>query len=107
MPAPDSESTRLSDSTKRFIAMRSPSAFLVLVRWQNVLLSVAGVLLGAWWARGVVTGSEVLLTALAAAALTAVANAANDLHDRELDRVAHPARPLPAGALSPVHARVT
>ena len=87
--------------------MRSASAFLALVRWQNVLLSVAGVLLGAWWARGAVTGSEVLVTALAAAALTAVANAANDLHDLELDRVAHPERPLPSGALTPTHARGT
>ena len=87
--------------------MRSPSAFLALVRWQNVLLSVAGVLLGAWWARGAVTASGVLLTALAAAALTAVANAANDFHDRELDRVAHPERPLPSGVLEPVHARWT
>ncbi len=92
---------------KRSIAMRSPSAFLTLIRWQNVLLSVAGVLLGAWWARGAVTAPMVLITASAAAALTAVANAANDLHDRKLDRVAHPGRPLPSGALAPVHARWT
>ena len=85
--------------------MRSPSALLVLVRWQNVVLSVAGVLLGAWWAHGPVTGPKVLLTALAAAALTAVANVTNDLHDLELDRIAHPDRPLPAGALTAGHAR--
>jgi len=87
--------------------MRSLKALLALVRWENVLLSVSGVLLGAWWARGSVVGSATLLAAGAAAALTAVANAENDYRDREIDRVAHPERPLPSGALQPVHARLT
>jgi geranylgeranylglycerol-phosphate geranylgeranyltransferase len=39
--------------------------------------------------------------ALAAITLTAVANTTNDLADIEIDRVAHPERPLPSGAISP------
>jgi 4-hydroxybenzoate polyprenyltransferase len=87
--------------------MRSLSALLALVRWENALLSAVGVLLGAWWVRGDVFGTPTLLAAGAAVALTAVANAANDYEDRTIDAVAHPERPLPSGALQPVHAKVT
>ena len=87
--------------------MRSLSALLALVRWENALLSALGVLLGAWWARGFVLASPTLVAAVIAVALTAVANAENDYQDRDIDRVAHPERPLPSGALRPVHARLT
>ena len=87
--------------------MPSPSALLALIRWPNVLLSAAGVLLGAWWARGSLLAPDVLLATIAGAALTAVANAENDYTDREIDRIAHPERPLPSGAIEPVHARRT
>jgi geranylgeranylglycerol-phosphate geranylgeranyltransferase len=40
------------------------------------------------------------IVALAAITLTAVANTTNDLADVEIDRVAHPERPLPSGAIS-------
>src|SRR5688572_25602632 len=40
------------------------------------------------------------LVALAAIALTALANTVNDLADVEIDRVAHPDRPLPSRAIS-------
>lgn len=87
--------------------MRSLSALLALVRWENALLSASGVLLGAWWARGSVLAPSTLVAAGVAVALTAVANAENDYQDRAIDRVAHPERPLPSGALQPVHARIT
>ncbi len=87
--------------------MRSVSAFLVLVRWENALLSALGVLLGAWWARGFVLATPTLVTAAIAMALTAVANAENDYQDRAIDHIAHPERPLPSGALRPIHARIT
>ena len=86
--------------------MRSLSAVLTLVRWENALLSALGVLLGAWWAHGSVLAQTTLAAAAAAAALTAVANAENDYQDHAIDRVAHPERPLPSGALRPVHARM-
>ena len=87
--------------------MRSLSALCALVRCENALLSALGVLLGAWWARGSVLAPATLGAAAVAIALTAVANAENDYQDRDLDRVAHPERPLPSGMLKPIHARVT
>jgi geranylgeranylglycerol-phosphate geranylgeranyltransferase len=86
--------------------MRSARAIVELVRWPNALLAGAGIVVGAWWAGGDVTAPAVLLTVLVAVALTAVANAENDYQDRIVDRVAHPDRPLPSGALSPTTARV-
>lgn len=80
--------------------MFSPDEWLALVRWRNAALSAAGVIAGAWWSAGRLT-THVALAALAAVALTAVANSANDLADIEIDRVAHPHRPLASGAISP------
>jgi len=85
--------------------MPSPRATLALVRWPNAVLSAAGVLVGAWWAGGRVSALAVLLTALAAVALTAVANAENDYQDRVLDSRAHPERPIPRGTVRPRDAR--
>jgi geranylgeranylglycerol-phosphate geranylgeranyltransferase len=85
--------------TRIFIGVSSPDGWLALVRWRNALLSAAGVLAGAWWSAGRVT-LDVVLVMLAAMALTAVANTTNDLADIEIDRVAHPRRPLPSGAIS-------
>ncbi|HUF27520.1 MAG TPA: UbiA family prenyltransferase [Gemmatimonadaceae bacterium] len=81
--------------------MRSARAIFALVRWRNALLAAAGVLLGAWWANGAPLTTSPLLAALAAIALAAFANAFNDVCDLEIDRVAHPARPLPRGDLRP------
>ena len=86
--------------------MRSLSAVLALIRWENALLSALGVLLGAWWAHGSVLAPATLVAAVAAIALTAVANAENDYQDLAIDRAAHPDRPLPSGALRPAHARM-
>jgi geranylgeranylglycerol-phosphate geranylgeranyltransferase len=79
---------------------RALSAALRLVRWANALTAAAGVLVGAWWA-GWGDPSPVVLAALAAIGLTAAANVWNDLEDIDIDRVAHPDRPLVTGALSP------
>ena len=86
--------------------MRSVRALLALIRWPNALLAAAGVLVGAWWGGGDPTAAAVLLTAGAAIALTAVANAENDYRDRAIDATAHPGRPLPSGALRPRTARI-
>jgi geranylgeranylglycerol-phosphate geranylgeranyltransferase len=75
-------------------------AVLALVRWENVLLSVAGVMLGAWWATGRAAEPETIVMAGVAVLLTAFANADNDVRDLWIDRVAHPDRPLPSGRLS-------
>ena len=81
------------------------SAALQLVRWQNALLAAAGVLFGAWWARGESSGGRALLAAASAIGLAAFANTVNDLFDVDIDRVAHPERPLPSGAMSTAEAR--
>lgn len=81
--------------------MRWASAVLALVRWRNALIAALGVLLGAWWAGGAPFTRAPLLAAATAIALAAFANAFNDCRDVEIDRVAHPERPLPSGALRP------
>ena len=80
--------------------MTAPSAIASLVRWPNALIAAAGVALGAWWAGGRVGDARVIAAMVAAVALAAFANTTNDLHDEEIDRVAHPHRPLPGGLLS-------
>ena len=80
--------------------MSSPDEWLALLRWRNALLAGAGVCAGAWWSAGRLTGAVALAT-LAAFALTAVANTTNDIADIEIDRVAHPERPLASGAIPP------
>jgi geranylgeranylglycerol-phosphate geranylgeranyltransferase len=85
---------------------RSVLAALSLIRWENALLSVAGVVLGAWWATGRPGEPETFVMALVAVLLTAFANADNDVRDYEIDRIAHPSRPLPSGQLSVSAARI-
>ena len=65
-------------------------AVLSLVRWENALLSVAGVVLGAWWATGMPGQPKTIVMAGVAILLTAFANADNDVRDYEIDCIAHP-----------------
>jgi geranylgeranylglycerol-phosphate geranylgeranyltransferase len=76
-------------------------ALLSLVRLPNGLLAALAVIVGARWA-GAWWGYRPIMAALAAIALTGFANSLNDYQDREIDRVAHPDRPLPSGALKPI-----
>ena len=87
-------------STNSSIGMPSPSALLRLIRWENALISAAGILVGAWWVGGSPVARQTLWAAAAAVCLAALANAFNDLCDIEIDRIAHPTRPLPSGELS-------
>ncbi len=79
--------------------MTAPSAIASIVRWPNALIAAAGVAVGAWWAGGRLDDGRVLAACLAALALAAFANTVNDIHDLEIDRIAHPRRPLPSGVL--------
>ncbi|MEO7040485.1 MAG: UbiA family prenyltransferase [Gemmatimonadaceae bacterium] len=81
---------------------REVSAALRLARWPNALIAAAGVVVGAWFTMWIGRGStiDVGLAALAALCLTATANAWNDIADLDIDRVAHPSRPLVTGELS-------
>lgn len=78
--------------------MSSASAWLALARGRNAALAAAGVVAAAWWSAARFD-RRVALVAIAAIALTALANTVNDLTDVEIDRVAHPGRPLPSGAI--------
>jgi geranylgeranylglycerol-phosphate geranylgeranyltransferase len=80
--------------------MTAPSAIASLVRWPNALIAAAGVAVGAWWAGGRLDDARVIAAMVAALGLAAFANTTNDLHDEEIDRVAHPDRPLPGGLIS-------
>lgn len=77
------------------------AAVAAIARWPNALIAAAGVALGAWWSADRLLAPEVGLAMLAAVSLATFANVINDLHDVEIDRVAHPGRPLPRGLLSP------
>ena len=79
------------------------AALAAVARWPNALIAAAGVFVGAWWARRALPGAAPMWAALAAVALTIFANAFNDRYDVEIDRVAHPDRPLPRGELSEEH----
>ena len=80
-------------------------ALATTARWQNALIAALGVFVGAWWGARDVTRAPTLAAALAAVALTTYANAFNDLLDIEIDRRAHPRRPLPSGAVRPAAVR--
>jgi geranylgeranylglycerol-phosphate geranylgeranyltransferase len=81
------------------------AALATLGRWPNALIAASGVLVGAWWAsagasHAALAWPRVVLAALAAVALAFAAYAWNDAADVDIDRVAHPERPIPRGAIS-------
>ncbi|MFL5561443.1 MAG: UbiA family prenyltransferase [Gemmatimonadaceae bacterium] len=80
--------------------MPDARALLTVARWQNALIAAVAVYVGAWWGARDPTRPATLAASLAAVALTAFANAFNDLADIAIDRKAHPERPLPAGTLT-------
>lgn len=84
--------------------MSSVRAHLALARWPNAVISAAAVGVGARWGSGTL-GARVAWAMLAAVALTAAANAWNDIADVEIDRISHPERPLPSGAMTAGAAR--
>ena len=83
-------------------------AYLQLARWPNALIAVGAVIVGAWfalWTGGRAALTPLLAAAAAAVALTVTANAWNDAADEEIDRVAHPERPIPSGRITAQAAR--
>jgi len=85
---------------------------VALLRPINLVLSVAGVFVGAYLAVGdeLLNPSYfrvVLLAAVSAAAITAAANAINDAFDVKVDRVNRPDRPIPSGRITERAATVT
>jgi len=77
------------------------TSILALVRLRNLLLSAAGVAIGGVLAQGSVRFPVPLLLAiLSGVLLGAAGNVANDIFDREADRIDKPERPLVSGRVS-------
>src|SRR5437773_1618059 len=88
--------------TRRCMARLRAGSLLALIRVRNLLLSAAGVAIGGVLAQGrVVLPGMLRLAMLSAIGLGAAGNVANDLADRDADRVNRPGRPLVSGAVSP------
>lgn len=67
-------------------------------------MAALGTALG-FWLSGAPGGALWLaLLLLATLAATAFGNIVNDIRDIDTDRISHPSRPLPSGALTPTHA---
>ena len=78
--------------------------FIQLFRVGNCLMGVAGLLLGAL----IATGTSILdhylsliFASIVVFTFVAAGNSLNDYTDREVDRKAHPERPIPSGRLAP------
>lgn len=89
-------------------SVSGPGAFVALTRPGNAAMTGAAVLLGAYAAGGVPGFDPVwrpLLLALTGTLFAAGANALNDAGDAEVDRRAHPERPVPSGRVTARQAR--
>ena len=76
------------------------SAFFLLPRPLNGLITALSVGIGALTADQAPTWPAILLAALSAALINGAGNAFNDLMDIDVDRINRPLRPLPSGRLS-------
>jgi len=88
-PVPGSASSRAA----------AARAVVELARPLNGAIAAVAVLVGAFVARRPTSVEPAVLGALAAFAAVASANAANDIVDREIDRVNRPGRPIPSGRI--------
>ena len=86
--------------------MSQLSAFFLLPRPLNGLITALSVGIGALTADQAPAWPAMLLAALSAAFINGAGNAFNDLLDIDIDRINRPLRPLPAGRLSPSAARM-
>lgn len=78
--------------------------YLRLFRFGNGLMGILGVLIGAFIAVGfdiVNHAVNLLIAALVVVIFMAGGNSLNDYIDREIDKTAHPDRPLPMGEIQP------
>ncbi len=86
-----------------------PRGYLKLFRLGNCAMGALGALLAAVICAGVDDvgsfWSEIALSMAVVASFTAAGNSLNDYYDRDIDKVAHPERPIPSGAVSASAAR--
>ena len=86
--------------------MSQLSAFFLLPRPLNGLITALSVGIGTLTADQAPSWPAVLLAAFSAALINGAGNAFNDLIDIDIDRINRPLRPLPSGRLSPKTARI-
>ena len=83
-------------------------AYIALMRPKNLALAGATVPLGAYFALidegDAFPAMAVMLHTLSVVLFTGAGNAMNDMKDAEIDKTAHPMRPLPSGQLTMVQA---
>jgi len=86
-----------------------PQGYLKLLRLGNCVMAALGALLASVICAGVDEVShfvmEIALSMAVVVSFTAAGNSLNDYYDREVDRVAHPERPIPSGKVAPKTAR--
>jgi geranylgeranylglycerol-phosphate geranylgeranyltransferase len=78
--------------------------FLRLFRFGNGIMGILGVIIGAFIAVGFDIGDHVqnlIISCFVVLAFMAGGNSLNDYIDREIDKTAHPERPLPKGEIAP------
>jgi geranylgeranylglycerol-phosphate geranylgeranyltransferase len=86
-----------------------PRGYLKLFRLGNCVMAALGALLASVICVGVNELSDfvaqIALSMAVVVSFTAAGNSLNDYYDREVDKVAHPERPIPSGVISPGAAR--
>lgn len=87
---------------------RGPLALVGLLRLGNCVMGALGALLAALICAGpeqlLDYAVEIALSMAIVVLFTGAGNALNDYFDREVDKVAHPERPIPTGKVSPMSA---
>jgi len=79
--------------------MKKFKAFILLTRPLNSLIAIFVVLVALHIA-GCFTSGNFLVASLSVIFLSSFANSMNDLMDYKVDKIAHPKRPIPSGALN-------
>ncbi len=82
--------------------------YLRLFRFGNGLMGIIGVIVGAFIASGLnITDYwiSIAISGLIVFIFMAGGNAINDYIDRDIDKIAHPERPVPRGEINPVTAK--
>ncbi len=77
-----------------------------IIRPANFFVAIAATVVGAMLCSGVSVIPQALLAGFATALVLAAGNILNDIFDVEIDKYAHPQRPLPAGEMSKTAATV-
>ena len=88
----------------RLREMEKLSGFLRIIRPLNCMMMVFAVIVGASLVSSLNFSVNLLLGFITSFTLTGASMAINDYHDRDIDAINEPNRPIPSGAISPKEA---